>query len=279
MSNATAMLTIRNLGAWYGSDRNASAQGKRVLSGLSLDLNEHEVTGLIGLNGAGKTTFIRTVSGLHETFQAEEVCLRSSPVSFRDACFKRERYVVFAEDDSFRYFTFREYLTYVLAAYRKEQGGRRGGRKYAGMFRKETDREECAGTSSGNRDVEADAAALIRGFHFEAYTDTLIKDLSTGNRKKVFLITAFVLRPRLLLLDEPVNGLDFESTEFLYRLISEYKAYGTLLFSSHILESITMTCDRVMVLENGRIGRIFDREQMDDAALREALFLRQMCCG
>ncbi len=73
--------------------------------------------------------------------------------------------------------------------------------------------------------------------------------------KKVYLITAFALRPKLLLLDEPVNGLDFQSTEFLYQLMSGYKEHGTLLFSSHILESICLTSDRVLVLERVRISR------------------------
>ena len=98
-----------------------------------------------------------------------------------------------------------------------------------------------------------------------------MKELSTGNRKKAFLITAFALKPELLFLDEPVNGLDFQSTEYLYRLIRSYKAYGTVLFASHVLESITLTSDRVLVLEHGRIGRTFEKEQIDADEIREAL--------
>ena len=112
---------------------------------------------------------------------------------------------------------------------------------------------------------------LIRGFGFEQFTDVLIRDLSTGNRKKVFLITAFALRPPLLLLDEPVNGLDFMSTEYLYRQISDYRRYGTVLFSSHIPESITLTSDRVLVLEGGRIRQTFEQGQIDTENIREVL--------
>ena len=73
----------------------------------------------------------------------------------------------------------------------------------------------------------------VKGFHFEDYTDVLLKELSTGNLKKAYLITAFALRPKLLLLDEPVNGLDFQSTEFLYQIMGGYKQYGTcLLYTS-----------------------------------------------
>ena len=89
-----------------------------------------------------------------------------------------------------------------------------------------------------------DVSKLVRGFHFEDYVDTLLKDLSTGNKKKAFLITAFALKQPLLLLDEPVNGLDFQSTEYLYQLIAGYKEYGTALFSSHILDSTILTSDR-----------------------------------
>lgn len=175
--DTTNLVSIRNLCAWYDREQ-------RILSEFSLDLQAHETVGLIGLNGAGKTTFIRTLSGLHETFWAEHICYRDSTVSFRDAGFKKNHYTVFAEDDSFQYFTFREYLAYVMAAYQVKR-------------------------------TYEEAAALVKGFHFEECTDTLIRDLSTGNQKKVFLITAFVLCPALLLLDEPVNGMDFQSTEFL----------------------------------------------------------------
>ena len=225
------LLSIKNLSAWYSSKRN-------VLSDFSLELMQNEVAGLIGLNGAGKTTFLKILSGLHETFRADDILLHGSSVKVRDKSFKLRRYTVFAEDNSFQYFTFREYLSYACKAYGREM---------------------------------PDTAALIRGFHFESYTDVLLKDLSTGNRKKAFLITAFALKPELLLLDEPVNGLDFQSTEFLYQLIAGYKEYGTVLFSSHILESITLTSDRVLVLEEGRIRQTFEGGGINAADIREAL--------
>ena len=225
------ILELQNLSAWY-------SEGKDVLSGFSLQLRPHEVVGLIGLNGAGKTTFLKTLSGLHEGFRCDGIRLYSRPVSFRDKDFKLCRYTVFAEDNSFQYFTFREYLSYVAAAYKKKL---------------------------------PDVSELVRGFHFEEYTDTLLKDLSTGSKKKAFLITAFALKPELLLLDEPVNGLDFQSTEYLYQLIAGYKEYGTVLFSSHILESITLTSDRVLVLEDGQIRRSFAGGEINAANIREAL--------
>ena len=218
--DSKALLSLSNLSVWYTADH-------PVLSGLSLDLGEHEVVGLIGLNGAGKTTFIKTVAGLLPGYRLDSAAWDGHSFSFRDKDFKRNRYIVFAEDRSFQYFTFREYLP--------------------------------------------DVSDLIRGFHFEDYSNVLLKELSTGNLKKAYLITAFALRPKLLLLDEPVNGLDFQSTEYLYQLMAGYKQYGTLLFSSHILESICLTSDRVLVLEQGRISRTFTGAEIAAGNIREVL--------
>ena len=225
------LLTVKNLSAWYGNE-------KMILSDFSLELAGQETAGFIGLNGAGKTTFLKVLSGLLPTFRSDGISFSGKPVSPRDRAFKMCRYTVFAEDNSFPYFTFREYVSYVFSAYKKEV---------------------------------PDLSELVQGFHFEDYRDILLKDLSTGSRKKAFLITAFALKPELLFLDEPVNGLDFQSTEYLYQQIAGYKEYGTILFSSHILESITLTSDRVFILENGKIRQTFEHGQINATDIREAL--------
>lgn len=225
------LLSLRELSAWYTADR-------PVLDGLNLDLAPGEVVGLIGLNGAGKTTFLKALSGLLPGCRAGSALWKGRPLSFRAESFKRERFVAFAEDRAFPYFTFREYLSYAAAAYGRPT---------------------------------PDVQALVAEFGFEPYTDVLLRELSTGNRKKAALITAFALQPELLLLDEPVNGLDFQSTETLYRLMGGYRQRGALLFSSHILESICLTADRVLVLEQGRIRRTFAGAQITAEAIREVL--------
>lgn len=234
--NESKLLFLNDLCVWYMPE-------KPVLSNFSIDLGKNEVVGLIGLNGAGKTTFIKTMSGLLDSYQVETVTFgeknyRGKAFSFRSNMFKRERYTVFAEDHSFQYFTFYEYLSYVAASYGKNV---------------------------------PDVSELICGFQFEEYVDVLLKELSTGNLKKAYLITAFALRPKLLLLDEPVNGLDFQSTEFLYQQINGYRRYGTVLFSSHILESICLTSDRVLALEHGQIKHSFAGQEIEAEKIREVL--------
>ena len=225
------LLVLNDLSVWY-------TQGNPVLDKFSMELGTNEVVGLIGLNGAGKTTFIKALSGLLDSFQAETALWQDKPLVFRDRGFKKERYIVFAEDHSFRFFTFREYISYVGASYGKKL---------------------------------SDIDELVQGFHFEEYTDVLLKELSTGNLKKAYLITAFALKPKLLMLDEPVNGLDFQSTEYLYRQIGGYRQYGTVLFSSHILESICLTSDRVLVLEQGQIKKCFAGQEIEAGKIRKAL--------
>lgn len=229
--SSVKLLALKNLSIWYAAD-------SPILSRFSLELETNEVVGLIGLNGAGKTTFIKTVAGLLSSYQLDNALWNGHPFSFRDKEFKQNRYIVFAEDRSFQYFTFREYLAYTASPYGVPL---------------------------------PDIALLVKGFHFEEYTNILLKELSTGNLKKAYLITAFALRPKLLLLDEPVNGLDFESTEFLYQLMENYKKYGTILFSSHILESICLTSDRVLVLEHGRICRTYAGKEISAGNIRKEL--------
>ena len=224
-------LILKNLDVWY-------TKGRPVLENFSIELGRNEVIGLIGLNGAGKTTFMKTISGLIDSFHVDTALWQDKPLVFREKRFKEERYIVFAEDHSFQYFTFREYISYVEVSYGKKMSG---------------------------------VDELVQGFHFEEYTDVLMKELSTGNRKKAYLITAFALKPGLLMLDEPVNGLDFQSTEYLYQQIGGYRQYGTVLFSSHILESICLTSDRVLVLEKGQIKKCFTGQEMEAEKIRETL--------
>ena len=76
-----SLLTVKNLSAWYDSE-------KKVLRDFNLELKGHEAAGLIGLNGAGKTTFLKVLSGLLPTFSAEQIRFQGKDVNLRDEAFK-----------------------------------------------------------------------------------------------------------------------------------------------------------------------------------------------
>ena len=227
------LIEIKNLDAWY-------SKNKPVLRNLSLNIDENSITGLLGLNGAGKTTLINTLCGLHSGMKLDSFKFAGNEMNFRNNEFKKSRYVVFSEDNSLEYFTFDEYLKYVEKTY-------------------------------GKRTDNAEVDRLSKAFNFGSYRSMLMKNLSLGNRRKAYLITAFALKPELLLLDEPVNGLDFQSTEALYAEISSYRKYGSILFSSHVLESVTLTCDKVRILENGDISQMFTGQEITPENIRSVL--------
>lgn len=227
------LLEINNLDAWY-------TEGKNVLKDLDMTLDKNSIIGLLGLNGSGKTTLMNVICGLHDTYKSGGVRFVGKETVFRDNDFKKKRYIVFSEDDSFGYFTFDEYIRFVFKTYKKKPD-------------------------------EQEIDELVRKFNFSEYRNATLNSLSMGNKRKAFLITGFALKPDLLLLDEPVNGLDFQSTEVLYEMISGYRKYGSILFSSHILESVTLTSDMVLILEDGNISKKFVRDQINAEIIRESL--------
>lgn len=211
------MLQLKNLSVWYQEE-------KHVIKGTDLTIEPNHVVGLLGINGAGKTTLINTISGVHTKYQADEILGEAGATGFAAEDFKKMRYTVFTEEQAFSYWDFWEYMEFLQKVYGKKMD-------------------------------QAYLNYLIEGFCFQQYENTLIKDLSTGNKKKVFLIGGFALQLPLLILDEPLDGLDFSGAEFLYEVMQGHKQYGSVLMSSHIAESFERTCDDILLLNHGKIIR------------------------
>jgi ABC-2 type transport system ATP-binding protein len=231
MSNS--LLEVKNLSAWY-------KHGQDVLHQIDLTIKENEVIGIIGRNGVGKTTLIQILASLHKGYSCQNISFEDCNINLGDEKFKKNRYIVFDEDESFEFFTFYEYIEFTFRCYNKK------------INYEEVD-------------------AMVDQFQFRNYVQILLKDLSLGNRRKVYLMTGFLLKVKLLIMDEPLNSLDLNSTELLYQLIREYKGYGTILFSSHVIESITSTVDKVIFLSKGTIFHIFEKEYINSNVIREVL--------
>ena len=115
---------------------------------------------------------------------------------------------------------------------------------------------------------------------FELPLDHYAEEYSTGMKKKLGLIGVLLQENRpLLILDEPFNGVDFESNEIIMSVLKQnYTASRTVMISSHILPTLTRICQRISVLQNGRISRTYEQnefgalEQIDvDLKVNEAL--------
>lgn len=216
------ILLVENLKSWY-------EEGNLVLKDVSFHINNNENVALVGSNGSGKTTLIKTLMDIHPKFSVKNMKFMDKGSDFSDENFKLNRIAVFTEDNSFKYWTFEEYNNFLHKSY--------------------------------NRNFDKSYEEyMIEEFNFKKHLKKPCKDLSTGNKKKFFIIAAMSLKLPLVLLDEPVDGLDFESTSFLYKLIKKYKKYGSVFMSSHILESINESCDQLVLLKDGYLS---EKKELD----------------
>ncbi|MDU2353415.1 MAG: ABC transporter ATP-binding protein [Anaerococcus sp.] len=210
------LIEISNLKSWYKKDLN-------VIDDASFSIDENEIVALVGSNGSGKTTLIKTIMDIHPNFEVSRLNFLGNDLEFKDINFKKNRIAVFSDDTAFRYWAFWEYIKFLHKTYGKHV---------------DTDYIEH----------------LLDGFNFKKYENYILKELSMGNRKKFYIIAALGLKLPFLVLDEPVDGLDFESTVFLYEKLRKYKEYGSILMSTHILESINEVADSYILLDNGKIS-------------------------
>jgi ABC-2 type transport system ATP-binding protein len=197
----------------------------RGLEDLDLDVRRGEVLGLLGPNGAGKTTTLKLLTGLLKPTRGQ-AWLLGEPVDRTAA----RRSLGFLPEQPYFY----DYLNGV---------------EYL----------ELAGRLSG---LEA-GAARERARHWLGRVGLgerprlLLRKYSKGMLQRLGLAAALVHDPELLILDEPMSGLDPFGRRDVRELISEQRERGvTVLFSSHILPDVEMLCDRVAILLGGRLTRV-----------------------
>ena len=209
--------------------------GKKVLKNISHEFRAGTVHAITGPSGAGKTTMLTSLCDVHRGARLGSLRYRGRDVDPGDEHFKAARYLSLADDSSFPTWNLEAFIGFLEHAYR---------------LRPDRGRLE----------------ELIEGFDYGRYRTTSFSRLSSGSRKKANLIAAFYLTTPLLLLDEPVDFLDFTATEFLYRSINDAAASGrSVLLSSHIAESFTRCTRRLYVLSAGRMTGPFTTPEDSDA--------------
>jgi ABC-2 type transport system ATP-binding protein len=192
------------------------------LEALDLTVPDGAFFGLLGPNGAGKTTLINAVCNLIRITEGQ-VLVFGEPADTLGA----RRSVGLAEQDINldRFLTVEETLVY--------HGG------YWGMDR---------------REAEKRAAAMIEVFDLRAKAATRTPKLSGGTRRRLLLARALMHHPRLVILDEPTAGVDFELRQELWRYIRRLHGEGTsILLTTHYLEEAEELCEEIALIRGGRL--------------------------
>ena len=217
---------------------------------LDLEVPAGQLFGFLGPNGAGKTTTIRMLTGVLRP-TAGRVLIGGHAVGEDPA--RAKQLLGYIPDRPFLYekLTGAEFLRFV-----------------AGLWGQSGD------------EVERRAAELLELFDLSAWSDTLIESYSHGMRQKLLISSALVHGPRLIVVDEPMVGLDPRAARLIKDLLRNFVDQGgTVFLSTHTLEVAEALCDRIAIIQEGRIraeGTMEDlrAEAESGAAGLEEIFLK-----
>ena len=210
------MLEIKNLTGGYVNIP--------VLKDVSFEVDNGQLVGLIGLNGAGKSTTINEIIGLLRPYsgeiQIDGLSLAESPSAYR------QKIGYIPETPSlYEELTLREHIETVAMAYDLDQ-----------------------------KAVFARVAPLLKQFRLEEKLDWFPVHFSKGMKQKVMIICAFAVDPSLFIVDEPFLGLDPVAIADLIHLLETEKGKGkSILMSTHVLDSAEKMCDAFVILHKGQV--------------------------
>ena len=236
------MITLKQLAKRYGDFT--------AVAGIDLEVPRGELFGFLGPNGAGKTTTLRMIAGILRptsgTVEIGGIDIARDPVAAKMK-------LGFIPDRPFIYekLTGAEFLTFVAGLYDQE-----------------------------GAHVEHRARELMALFDLEEWRDELVESYSHGMRQKLIISSAFVHRPEVIVVDEPMVGLDPKAARILKDLFREYTNRGhTIMMSTHTLEVAESMCDRIGIIQAGKIrahGTMADlrKHATDGATGLEDIFLK-----
>ncbi|MBS5957492.1 ABC transporter ATP-binding protein [Lacrimispora xylanolytica] len=230
------MLRIDHLTKTYG--------GKKAVDDVSLTIHAGDLFGFIGHNGAGKTTTIRSAVGI---LDFEQGSIMVDGHSLEDEPLACKQVIAYLPDnpDLYDYLTGIQYLSFI-----------------ADIFR------------VGKQEREERIADYSKRLELTANLGDLIGSYSHGMKQKLALISAFLHKPRLLVLDEPFVGLDPSAAFRLKEMMKEMcDQGGAIFFSTHVLDVAEKLCNRIGIIKGGRLIACGSTEEVRGDSSLEHAFL------
>lgn len=234
--SALDFVEMRGVSKTFGS--------KVALSEVDWALPRGQISGLLGPNGAGKTTLFRLLMGI---LKATEGTLSIDGLDCFVDRVKVKRLVGYLPDEP----VFYSYLT-----------GR-----------------EIMELSAGMHDLDIkktmlNMESLIQRLGMAQAMDSYADDYSRGMKKKLGLLLALIHSPPVLVLDEPTNGLDVESTRLFFTLMHELADAGTtIVFSTHLMDQVERLCSHIAIIREGRLIRVGTLEEVCGGRELEEVFV------
>lgn len=211
------MLSVNQLTGGY-------ARQHPVIKNVSFSVKPGEMVGLIGLNGAGKSTTIKNILGLVTPFSGT-VTINGYTLSENPESFRSQLAYIPETPQFYEELTLWEHLELTAGAY-------------------QLSREE----------FKQRAGALLERFRMNKVKNWFPDNFSKGMQQKIMILCAFLVRPRFLIIDEPFVGLDPLAIRSLLQLLEERKKEGMgILMSTHILETAEKFCERFVLLHEGEV--------------------------
>ena len=198
--------------------------GFHALKGVSFTIREGECFGLLGHNGAGKSTTMKMIYGL-STVELGRLSIFGQPISLTPPAIKHCLGVVPQEDNLDPDLPVLENLEV-----------------YAGLF------------GASRRQAKEASREMLAFMGLESKEHSLVDTLSGGQKRRLIIARALINHPRLLLLDEPTTGLDPQGRHLVWQKLRSLKSEGvTLILTTHYMEEAAQLCDRLIIMHEGLV--------------------------